>query len=77
MSEEKSLKVKVQRLSNRSIEFDVVGIDASIANAFRRIMIAEVYLYCLFSLQSVDTRIGPNNSYRKRIRLAEHVCDAR
>ncbi|KAF5375623.1 hypothetical protein D9757_008522 [Collybiopsis confluens] len=37
-----SLKVRVQRLSRRSIEFDVVGIDASIANAFRRIMIAEV-----------------------------------
>jgi DNA-directed RNA polymerase I and III subunit RPAC1 len=32
----------VQRLSNRSIEFDLVGVDASIANAFRRILIAEV-----------------------------------
>ncbi|KAL1690078.1 DNA-directed RNA polymerase [Schizophyllum commune] len=38
----RNLKVKVQRLSNRSIEFDLVGVDASIANAFRRIMIAEV-----------------------------------
>ncbi|TFK33811.1 DNA-directed RNA polymerase [Crucibulum laeve] len=38
----KNLKVKVQRLSNRSIDFDLVGVDASIANAFRRIMIAEV-----------------------------------
>ncbi|THU91737.1 hypothetical protein K435DRAFT_816716 [Dendrothele bispora CBS 962.96] len=37
-----NLKVEVQRLSNRSIEFDIVGVDASIANAFRRIMIAEV-----------------------------------
>ncbi|EGO00665.1 hypothetical protein SERLA73DRAFT_178536 [Serpula lacrymans var. lacrymans S7.3] len=36
------LKVKVQRLSGRSIEFDLVGTDASIANAFRRILIAEV-----------------------------------
>ncbi|PCH35460.1 hypothetical protein WOLCODRAFT_166280 [Wolfiporia cocos MD-104 SS10] len=39
---EKSLRVEVQRLSQRSIEFDLVGVDASIANAFRRIMIAEV-----------------------------------
>lgn len=37
-----NLHVKVQRLSQRSIEFDIVGVDASIANAFRRILIAEV-----------------------------------
>jgi DNA-directed RNA polymerase I and III subunit RPAC1 len=29
-------------LSKHSVEFDLIGIDASIANAFRRIMIAEV-----------------------------------
>lgn len=38
----KELKVDIQRLSRRSIEFDLVGVDASIANAFRRILIAEV-----------------------------------
>ncbi|KAL6304967.1 insert subdomain of RNA polymerase alpha subunit [Sparassis latifolia] len=37
-----NLKVEVKRLSERSIEFDLVGVDASIANAFRRILIAEV-----------------------------------
>ena len=36
------LTVRVERLSNRSIDFDLVGVDASIANAFRRILIAEV-----------------------------------
>ncbi|KAJ8462621.1 hypothetical protein ONZ45_g17869 [Pleurotus djamor] len=41
------LSVKVQRLSNRSIEFDLVGVDASIANAIRRIMIAEVPTICI------------------------------
>ncbi|KAI8879303.1 RNA polymerase 1-1, isoform CRA_b, partial [Backusella circina FSU 941] len=30
------------RLSKHSVEFDLIGIDASIANAFRRIMIAEL-----------------------------------
>ncbi|KAG6841339.1 hypothetical protein C0991_012164 [Blastosporella zonata] len=39
---QKNLKVQVQRLSQRSIEFDLVGVDASIANAFRRILMAEV-----------------------------------
>ncbi|KAI9507811.1 DNA-directed RNA polymerase [Russula earlei] len=38
----KKLQVKVQKLSARSIEFDLVGVDASIANALRRILIAEV-----------------------------------
>ncbi|GAA5806487.1 hypothetical protein HPULCUR_012021 [Helicostylum pulchrum] len=38
----KTFKVKIQRLSKHSVEFDLIGIDASIANAFRRIMIAEV-----------------------------------
>ncbi|EIE80451.1 hypothetical protein RO3G_05156 [Rhizopus delemar RA 99-880] len=38
----KNLKVKIQRLSKHSVEFDLIGVDASIANAFRRIMIAEV-----------------------------------
>ncbi|KAK0210476.1 DNA-directed RNA polymerase [Desarmillaria ectypa] len=37
-----NLKVQVKRLSNCSIDFDIVGVDASIANAFRRIMMAEV-----------------------------------
>ncbi|KAH9485878.1 DNA-directed RNA polymerases I and III subunit RPAC1 [Psilocybe cubensis] len=38
----KNLTVTVQRLSQHSIDFDIVGVDASIANAFRRIMMAEV-----------------------------------
>ncbi|KAF8971177.1 DNA-directed RNA polymerase [Flammula alnicola] len=43
----KNLKVKVQRLSQHSVDFDIVGVDASIANAFRRIMIAEVPTVCI------------------------------
>ncbi|KAI0257000.1 DNA-directed RNA polymerase [Lactifluus subvellereus] len=39
---EAKLQVKIQKLSTRSIEFDLVGVDASIANALRRILIAEV-----------------------------------
>ncbi|KIM67692.1 hypothetical protein SCLCIDRAFT_1209797 [Scleroderma citrinum Foug A] len=43
----KRLAVRVERLSNRSIDFDLVGVDASIANAFRRILIAEVPTVCI------------------------------
>lgn len=35
-------QLKINRLTAESMEFDLVGVDASIANAFRRILIAEV-----------------------------------
>ncbi|KAN0111584.1 DNA-directed RNA polymerase, insert domain containing protein [Russula decolorans] len=38
----KKLEVTIYKLSKRSIEFDLVGVDAPIANALRRILIAEV-----------------------------------
>ena len=34
----------VIRLSERNIEFDLIGVDASIANALRRILMSEVRL---------------------------------
>jgi len=37
-----NFKVEVNRLTEDEIEFDMIGIDASLANAFRRILIAEV-----------------------------------
>ena len=36
------LKVVITRLSDATCEFDLVGVDASIANAIRRVLIAEV-----------------------------------
>lgn len=38
----KQVKVKIQSLSDEEIVFDLIGIDASIANALRRILLAEV-----------------------------------
>ena len=38
----KGFKVDVIKLTDNEMEFDMIGIDASIANAFRRIMLAEV-----------------------------------
>ncbi|KAG0243463.1 DNA-directed RNA polymerase [Mortierella sp. GBAus27b] len=37
-----NFKFKINRLSKTEMEFDMIGIDAAIANAFRRILIAEV-----------------------------------
>lgn len=61
------MTVKVQRLSQHSIDFDVVGVDTSIANAFRRIMIAEVRLgHCLSAFFSVliGGMVGAYSVYR-------------
>lgn len=38
----KNFQVKINSLDDEAIEFDMIGIDAAIANAFRRILIAEV-----------------------------------
>uniref|UniRef100_A0A2P2JYS1 Uncharacterized protein MANES_15G058300 n=1 Tax=Rhizophora mucronata TaxID=61149 RepID=A0A2P2JYS1_RHIMU len=38
----KNFKVEVIRLTDSDIEFEMIGIDAAIANAFRRILIAEL-----------------------------------
>ncbi|KAH3873133.1 DNA-directed RNA polymerases I and III subunit RPAC1-like isoform X2 [Dreissena polymorpha] len=39
---EKNFRVEIKRLTNDELEFDMIGIDAAIANAFRRILLSEV-----------------------------------
>ena len=38
----RDLRIEVQQLDEEEIVFDVIGIDAAIANAFRRILLSEV-----------------------------------
>lgn len=38
----RKLQIKVTSLTEEDIEFDLIGVDASIANALRRILLAEV-----------------------------------
>lgn len=40
-----NFKVEVKRFTDDDIEFDMIGIDPAIANAFRRILIAEVIYF--------------------------------
>ncbi len=37
-----NLQIQISNLDKTSTEFDLIGIDASVANAFRRILIAEL-----------------------------------
>ena len=39
---QKRLKIRIISLDDNDVEFDLIGVDASIANALRRIMMAEV-----------------------------------
>ncbi|KDN36549.1 putative Rpc40-40 kd subunit of DNA-directed RNA polymerases I and III [Tilletiaria anomala UBC 951] len=38
----RDLVIKITRMSSERVEFDLIGVDASIANAIRRVLIAEV-----------------------------------
>lgn len=46
-----NFKVEVIRLTKDDMEFDMIGIDPAIANAFRRILIAEVCMLCSLCLR--------------------------
>ena len=69
------LQVNIQKLSTRSVEFDLVGVDASIANALRRILIAEVRTMITRKLPEALLRssTGPNSCDRVRIRVEQYI----
>ena len=44
----KDFRVEIISFNSDDIEFDMIGIDAAIVNAFRRILISEVYWFIVF-----------------------------
>ena len=72
-SPSQKLHVKVNKLSQRSIQFDLVGVDASIANAFRRILIAEVRYVCFASL-SESFLIPPSYTRSRQLPSNMYMC---
>ena len=69
------LQVTIHKLSKRSIEFDLVGVDAPIANALRRILIAEVRVG-ISKLCGHGLRLNPGPDRRDRIclRVEQYLC---
>jgi hypothetical protein len=69
------LEVTIHKLSKRSVEFDLVGVDAPIANALRRILIAEVRVrisnLCGHGLK---LNTGPDSCDRIRLRMEQYLC---
>lgn len=46
-----NFKIDMIKMSHDELEFDMVGVDASIANAFRRILLSEVRNIVLWFLR--------------------------
>ena len=46
------LKVDVIKMNESEMEFDLIGIDCSIANAYRRILLSEVIHFIIYNVQS-------------------------
>jgi DNA-directed RNA polymerase I and III subunit RPAC1 len=53
--------VEIKSLNEDDIEFDLIGIDAALANAFRRILIAEVCALMLRKYMVPERRICCSN----------------
>jgi hypothetical protein len=71
------LQVTIHKLSKRSIEFDLVGVDAPIANALRRILIAEVRVgNFIFKLCGhwLTSNPGPDSCDRICLCVEQYLC---
>ncbi|KAK4048571.1 DNA-directed RNA polymerase core subunit rpc40 [Microbotryomycetes sp. JL201] len=72
------LQVTVTSLSSSAIEFDLVGVDASVANAFRRIVIAEVPTVAIETVYVWNnTSIVQDEVLAQRLGLVPLAIDAR
>ena len=49
-----NFRIDIVRLTADELEFDMVGIDAAIANAFRRILLSEVTVISTFTFDISD-----------------------
>ena len=69
-------KVQVVSWNEEDMEFDMIGVDAAIANAFRRILLAEVTgdlttLGCLTA--SFPWPAGPHHGHREGLHVQQHL----
>ncbi|KAK4052267.1 DNA-directed RNA polymerase core subunit rpc40, partial [Microbotryomycetes sp. JL221] len=72
------LQVTVNSLSSSAIEFDLVGVDASVANALRRIVIAEVPTIAIETVYVWNnTSIVQDEVLAQRLGLVPLAIDAR
>ncbi|KAJ0982020.1 hypothetical protein J5N97_010275 [Dioscorea zingiberensis] len=74
----KNFKIEVVELTAVSMEFDMIGINASLANAFRRILIAEVPTMAIDNVLMVNnTSVIPEEVIAHRLGLIPLNADPR
>jgi len=74
----KKFKVKVIRLEGMEMEFDLIGADVAIANAFRRILIAEVPTMAIEKVGiRYNTSVIPDDVLAHRLGLIPIKADPR
>jgi len=70
------LHVQIHTLSQHSVEFDLVGIDAAIANALRRILIAEIPTVAIEHVYIwINTSLVQDEVLAQRLGLIPILCD--
>ena len=73
-----NFRIEVNHMQNEELQFDMVGIDASIANAFRRILLAEVPTMAIDKVFMMNnTSVIPDEVLAHRIGLIPLKVDAR
>ena len=72
------MRIDIKHRSDEEIEFDMTGVDASIANAYRRIMIAEVPIMAIEKVYMMNnTSIMPDEVLAHRMGLIPIKADPR
>ena len=74
----KCLDIEIKHCTDEEIEFDLIGVDASLANAYRRIMIAEVPSMAFEKVYMMNnTSIMPDEVLAHRLGLIPILADPR
>ncbi|UJR28656.1 hypothetical protein I4U23_009886 [Adineta vaga] len=74
----KNLQIQILSLDNTTSEFDIIGADASITNAFRRILIAELPSMAIEKVHVTEnSSVLPDDVLAHRLGLIPLLADAR
>ncbi|KAI6652577.1 DNA-directed RNA polymerases I and III subunit RPAC1 isoform X1 [Oopsacas minuta] len=74
----KDIRVDIKYKTDEEIQFDLIGVDASIANAYRRIMLAEVPIMAIEKVYMMNnTSVMPDDVLAHRMGLIPIKADPR
>lgn len=73
-----NFKINIGKLEGDNMEFDLIGVDAAVANAFRRILIAEIPTMAIETVYVLsNTSILPDEIFAHRLGLVPLKVDPR